>query len=230
MIHEAIADASWAGVVADKLGRWVEATPKGRLCLPTGRTVEPVYSQFEGSVLFGGSTIFLLDEFGGLPAHDPGRCESMIRRSFLDKLGSRPELHLPHVDGDDPDVEATRYDSLISAGGLDLVLLGLGTNGHVGMNEPGSTPDSPTRAVALAQSTQDNAIGYGATSTPTWGVTIGMDRILESKAVWLLVTGEHKAEILKRTLEGPMTSEVPASLLKSHPGLTVLSDRSASPA
>ena len=135
------------------------------------------------------------------------------------------------VDDPSPDDACRRFDAAVAAaGGLDLVVLGLGRNGHVGVNEPGSAADSPTRKVALAAATQDAARRYGIDSPPTHGVTLGMAAILAAPEVWLLVSGGEKAAILARALEGPATEDVPASLLQHHAGLTVIADASAAAA
>ena len=105
--------------------------------------------------------------------------------------------------------------------------MGLGLNGHVGMNEPGSAADSPTRLVELAESTRRTAVDYGADEPPTHGVTIGMARIMAAREVWLLVTGEHKASVLGQALQTEITPAVPASLLRSHPALSVFADEPA---
>ncbi len=116
----------------------------------------------------------------------------------------------------------------MAAAGLDLVLLGLGMNGHVGLNEPGSEADSPTRVVEIADSSRSAATErYGAATAPTRGITLGMDRLLTADEVWLLVRGERKAAILARTLEGPEGPDVPATFLRRHPRFTVFADRSA---
>jgi glucosamine-6-phosphate deaminase len=115
----------------------------------------------------------------------------------------------------------------VDSGGLDLTLLGLGGNGHIGLNEPGTTADSPTRVVRLAVSTKEAAGRYGSGQEPEWGMTLGMRSILDSQEIWLLVTGSHKTEILDQVLNGPIGPEVPASFLRTHPNIVVLADRSA---
>jgi glucosamine-6-phosphate deaminase len=112
--------------------------------------------------------------------------------------------------------------------GLDLVVLGLGMNGHVGFNEPGSFADSPTRIVRLAASSRAAAMArYGAATVPTAGITVGMDRILAAGEVWLLVTGNRKAGILRRALRDPEDPDCPASCLRRHPNLAVIVDEEA---
>ena len=225
---EVFSDESWAGECADRFKRFMSDHPSPRVCLPTGVTMTPFYREVAEKVDLSGATIFLLDEFGGLPVDDPGRCETMLRRELLDLAKGEPGLLVPDVDARDLGAEAKRYDDRIAEEGLDLAVLGLGSNGHIGMNEPGSGPESPTRVVALDSSTTDHAReAYGATSSPTWGMTVGLAQLLASRKVWLLVTGRHKASILEATLTGPIGSDVPATLLRDHPNAKVLADTSA---
>ena len=201
--------------------------PNARLCLPTGSTPRPVYRRAAKAIDFSSAEVFLLDEFGLLPG-DAARCDEMIRRDFLDLLQVPPAA----FDTLDPQagdlaVECRRFDKSVASGGLDLTMLGLGHNGHLGLNEPGSTPDSATRIVHLEQSTVVAADRYGPSSPPVWGLTLGMKAILESAEIWLLVTGPEKQEILNRVLEGPIGPDVPASFLRTHPRAVVLADESA---
>lgn len=106
--------------------------------------------------------------------------------------------------------------------------MGLGLNGHIGFNEPGSTADSPTRVVNLEARSQAVATDrYGAGAVPVRGITLGLARLLVADEIWLLVTGERKADVLRRALEGPEGSDCPASFLRRHPSLRVLADGAA---
>ena len=127
----------------------------------------------------------------------------------------------------DPVVAARRIDA-IAAEGLDLTLLGLGINGHIGLNEPGSTADDPTRVVTLdARSRSVATDRYGAAAAPERGITLGIGRLLESREIWLLVTGERKAAVLAEALDGPESADLPASFLRRHPRLRVIADEPA---
>lgn len=220
-----IADADWAGHVAEEFGRRVG--PGSRICLPTGDTVRPFFAAVANRTDLDGVQIFMLDEFGGLPEGDPGRCETMIRRDLLRHARGVPKTRLPDVDAADPDHEAYRYADLLEDGGIDLAIVGLGRNGHVGMNEPGATADLTTRVVELDPSTSAHAAHYGATITPTWGITVGLAELLAARELWLLVTGEHKSDILHRTLNDPIGPEIPATQLRDHDNFTVFADESA---
>ena len=220
-------DQLWPGVTSERWIEFIAEHPTARLCLPTGDSPRPVYATSAPKIDLSSATVFLLDEFD-LPCGHPARCDSMLERDLL-KLATRPPqiVHGLHPCALDQDAECDRFDALVTAGGLDLTLLGLGGNGHLGLNEPGSTADSPTRSVDLAQATTRAAAHYGDNAAPIRGMTLGMQRILESNEVWLLVTGSHKAAILRRMMEGPVSSDVPASFLRDHDNATILADQSA---
>ena len=224
--------ADWAGFVASELAREVRDRPGLRLCLPTGDTPTPVYEALAamvnaGEVSISGATVVLLDEYVGLEPADPARLDGRLRRELIDVVDAPPAFHPVPVDEVQPDEAARRHD-LLAAEGLHLTLLGLGGNGHVGLNEPGSTADALTRVVPLTAESQRGAVErYGADRTPESGITLGLARILASDEVWLLVTGSGKAEVLARTLEGPETADCPASFLRRHGRLRVIADEPA---
>ena len=170
----------------------------------------------------GEPMIFLLDEFGGLPRHDPARCAAMLRRD----LPGVPFL-APDVDGEDPEAAAGAYGHTIDDGGLDLAVVGLGGNGHLGMNEPGSSPLSETRVVDLARSTSAGALRYGATIEPLWGITVGLRQLMGARELWLVVSGGHKAEILRRVLADQIGPDLPATFLREHHNARLLADAAA---
>jgi glucosamine-6-phosphate deaminase len=210
-----------AGVVASWCER-LRRNPRLRMCLPSGRTPEKIYAAMAIAVetsqaSFRNAEVFALDEFGGLPKDDPGRCVNMLRRQLTDHVDlPRDRFHIIDVDAHDLENVCRNYDRMIGAG-FDLVLLGIGRNGHLGMNEPGSTRDSVTRRVDLAASTINASARYLThQQLPTWGVTVGMKLLLASKEVWLLANGHAKAKIVARAVKGEITTEVPASLLREH--------------
>jgi glucosamine-6-phosphate deaminase len=222
---ETIPDADWAEQVAKRLAQQI--APGKRLCLATGHTPTPVYRHIAETVSLDGLSLFLLDEFGGLPLGDPGRCQSMLSRDLLDGCAGSPVVHVPDVDAAVSDEAAARYGDMIRDGGIDLAIVGLGGNGHIGMNEPGTTIDQPTRVVDLSVATSEGAASYGATVSPTWGITVGMAELMAAGEVWVLVTGGHKTDILNRALHGPVDPEAPVSFLTEHPNCTFLADESA---
>jgi glucosamine-6-phosphate deaminase len=202
--------------------------PGQRLCLPTGSTPKPVYATYAaGGGDLTGTTVFLLDEFGLTPG-GPARCDAMLDADLLARLAA-PPARLVTWDTTTPDLtaECGRMEEEIAEGGLDLTLLGVGMNGHIGMNEPGSPVDSRSRVVDLHPATVEGAARYGADEAPAWGVTLGIGTLLESRSIWLLVTGSAKAEILAKALKGPETPQVPASFLRRHGDITVWADEEA---
>lgn len=222
---QVIADSDWAEYVAEEFDQRVGHG--SRICLPTGDTVRPFFAEVATRTDLDGVQIFMLDEFGGLPEDDPGRCEAMIKRDLLQHVRGSPRTRLPDVDAADPVHEAYRYADLLDDGGIDLAIVGLGRNGHVGMNEPGATADLTTRVVELEPSTSEHAAHYGATDTPTWGITVGIAELLTARELWLLVTGEHKSDVLNRALNDPIGPEIPATQLRDHHNFTVFADESA---
>jgi glucosamine-6-phosphate deaminase len=228
---EVLSETAWTDHVAGLLADRFAADPGLVVCLPTGSTPRPVYDALpdvlrERGVAADGTTVVVLDDYLGLPPGHPRRCDLVIGREVLDRLPPpRPRLIAVDVDAADVGAACAAFDAgIAAAGGLDLVVLGLGLNGHVGMNEPGSTADSPTRMVELAPSTRETAAGYGVDPPPTHGVTLGMTGILAAHEIWLLATGPDKRTVVRQLLDGPMTSQLPASLLRGHPGLRIIVD------
>jgi glucosamine-6-phosphate deaminase len=214
-------DAGWAELAAAALRQRLAESPHSRLCLATGSTPLPLYDRVAAAPDdFAAASVLLLDEFGGLPADEPARCDAVLRRALIDRV--RPAAYRSiDVDAADLDAERAAIDAWIDDGGIDLAVLGLGVNGHLGMNEPRSPVEGRTARVELAPSTIDGARRYfEGRHRPTWGVTVGLGDLLRARAVWVLAAGPTKAAIVARGLEGPVTTDVPASLLQDHRGCT----------
>jgi len=205
------------------------------MCLPSGHTPNPIYAAMgrsvaRGEVSFREAQVIALDDFGGLAPDDPGRCRNMVQRHLLDHVDLPKErFHFIDTEARDLDAVCRGYDRLIEeGGGFDLTLLGIGLNGHLGLNEPGSAPDSTTRRVQMHESTVKASAGYLTHGDlPTWGVGVGLKHLLGSKEVWLLASGQKKAEIIARTVKGEVTNQVPASLLRKHPNCSLFADAGA---
>ncbi len=224
---EVFDDEQWTDRVTERWSAFMQETSTARLCLPTGETPRPLYALAAPAIDFTDALIFLLDEFD-LPPGNQARCDEMINRDFLDLLSQPPAaVDMLGFGVASLAEECRRFEDLVDDGGLDLTLLGVGTNGHLGLNEPGSLRDSPTRVVEVAASTAAGAHRYGTVERPTRGMTLGLRPILDSREIWLLVTGSNKASILERLMNGPIGPDVPASFLRDHPNVTVLADRSA---
>jgi glucosamine-6-phosphate isomerase len=226
-------EEAWVRGVANLWRDRLNTNPRLRMCLPSGNTPNKVFAAMgravkERQVSFQRAEIFCLDEYGGLSPDDPGRCANMLRRYLLSGI-DLPEKQFHRIDIDAPDLDAVccEFDRAIEPG-FDLTLLGLGLNGHLGMNEPGSPEDSPTRRVELAPSTTASSAAYLThSSLPTWGVAVGLKQLLGSKEVWLLVNGPAKAEIVRRTVTESIGTQLPASLLRNHSNSFLIVDAAA---
>ena len=205
------------------------------MCLPSGHTPIKIFeamarSVANGWVSFREAEIFALDDYGGLAPDDPGRCRNMLRRYLVDHI-NLPQEHFHWINTDERHLDKVcrDYDALIEkGGGFDLTLLGIGVNGHLGLNEPGSSPDSATRRVDMHESTIKASAGYVTHSNlPTWGIGVGLKHLLASKEVWLLANGVKKAEIIRRTVKDEISVEVPASLLRRHADCSLFVDAEA---
>ena len=220
---------AWADAIAGELIDRLQATPSMRLCLPTGETPAPLYAalvRHSPAGLWSRVTVVLLDEYLGLAPEDPAAGGPRLRRELIDRVapGRFVDVDTAHAD---PAAAARTLDEA-AAEGLDLALLGLGLNGHIGLNEPGSTAQSPTRVVELAERSREVATSrYGAAAAPERGITLGLERLLQARELWLLVTGERKAPILRDALDGPETPDVPASFLRRHARCRVIADAAA---
>jgi len=229
----ALADMA-AGIIADQ----VRTKPASVLGLATGSTPEDTYAllvkahKAEG-LDFSGVTTFNLDEYLGLPReHDQSYYWFMHDRLF-NHVNVKPEnVNLPDGMAADPEAACRNYeDKIKAAGGIDLQLLGIGGDGHIAFNEPGSSLASRTRVKTLTEQTiQDNArlfFGGDESLVPRFAITMGVGTILDARHLLLLATGERKAEIVRAFIEGPVTSAVTASALQLHPNVTVILDEAA---
>ena len=228
-----------ANLLSDHLALAIADNPHIVLGLSTGFTSLLAYQSLvirhheKGGFSFNNLTAFSTDEYVGLPPHDHRSTRFMMNYHLFRQVDiKRENTFVPRGDAPDLDAECKAYDLLIQArGGLGLVVLGLGHNGHVGLNEPGSIAKSRTRLVDLTPSTIA-AISGGErfksfTDAPPQAISMGMAQILNARKVLLIATGVGKAEAIKRVFEGKVTPGVPASFLTAHPELTVITDTDA---
>jgi glucosamine-6-phosphate deaminase len=219
--------------VAQFVARALRAQPDLVLGLPTGRTMVPVYEELvrlhqRGRADFRRSTTFNLDEFIGLgPAH-PGSYRMFMRRLLFDAVNIPPAArHFPRSTADG----GRRYDRQIGrAGGLDLCVLGIGMNGHLGFNEPAPGLAPGTHRVRLtAASRRANAYLFSGqvSAVPRTAMSMGIGTIMNARALVLIATGSEKAAIVRRAIAGPVTTRIPASLIQTHPNALVVLDRDA---
>jgi glucosamine-6-phosphate deaminase len=230
------ADALARALAAD-VARTLTARPASVLGLPTGRTPIPLYRELvrlyrAGRADFRRATTFNLDEFLGLGARDPRSYRAFMQRHLFDHVNvQRRRIHF--LDGTARDVarECDRYEAAIDrAGGIDLQLLGLGTNGHIGFNEPARALVARTHCTRLKlASRRANAPLFGnrLTAVPREALSVGMATILHAKRIVLLATGATKARCVERMIDGPLTPRLPASFLQLHQNAEVWLDRAA---
>jgi glucosamine-6-phosphate deaminase len=229
-----------AACVAERLHQALEQAAV--LGLATGRTMEPVYAALRQRLLalpmpqrqplLRRWRSFNLDEYVGLgPAHSRSFATFMQQQLAGPLQLERGRLALPDGLALDPDAEAQRYGAAVAAaGGIDLQLLGLGSNGHVGFNEPPCSEVEPCRCLTLSAATREQnagAFGGDPAAVPARAITLGTQEILAARRLLLVVTGAAKAEILRRALLEPPCPAVPASWLQRHPHLEVVVDEAA---
>lgn len=226
-----------AQAAADLVSEALRNVPRSVLALPTGRTSIGFYAALVAmhrrqAISLRFATTFNLDEFVGLPASHPGTYRSFMRYHLFEHVDIEPgNAHVPDGEALDLAGECDRYESMVArAGGIDLAVLGIGENGHIGFNEPGSPLDSRTRVVDLAPaSRRANAHLFERLSdVPSRAITMGIGTILEARRLILLANGSAKADALHRALRGPVATSLPASALQLHPNVVVIADREAS--
>lgn len=223
----AAAGEAAAGLIAEEAA----ARPQLVLGVATGSTPEPVWQALAARRLdLSAARAFALDEYVGLPPGHPQSYRAVVEREIAVPLGlARARVRVPGDDGDDDAAPARFERDLARAGGVDVQVLGIGRNGHIAFNEPGSPLDSRTRIAPLAAATRrDNARFFASLDeVPTHCITQGIGTILEARRIVLLAFGEAKAEAVAAALDGPVTSTVPASALQLHRDVVVLLDRAA---
>lgn len=214
----------------------VERKPEAVLGLATGSTPIPAYRELvklahERKVSFAGVKTFNLDEYLGLSGSHPQSYRQYMNRYLFEHLDIPLwQTALPDGAASDPEAECAAFEARIrAAGGVDLWLLGIGSNGHIGFNEPGAPRDCRTRVASLAPSTiEASAKDFGgAAGVPRQALTAGVATILEAREILLLATGAGKAPAVAGALEGPITPQLPASYLQAHPSCAFVLDRAA---
>ena len=224
-------------VAADAITALLHRKPDAVLGLATGSSPLAIYDELvtrcaAGQISFSQVRGFTLDEYVGLPAEHPERYRNVIDNVFVSRVDFAPGA-VQGPDGLAADIPAacTAYEeSIRAAGGIDLQILGIGTDGHIGFNEPGSSLASRTRIKTLtAQTRSDNARFFDddIDAVPTHCLTQGLATILEARHVVLVATGRQKAEAVHHLVEGAVSAMWPGSVLQHHPHVTVLLDDAA---
>ena len=206
------------------------------LGLATGSTPIGTYDQLvewynKGDLDFSEVTTVNLDEYKGLPRTNDQSYYYFMHQHLFDRVNIDPErTNVPNGMEPDAEKECGRYEELIrSLGGVDLQLLGLGHNGHIGFNEPGEAFEKETHCVDLTESTieANKRFFASADDVPKQAYTMGIKTIMQAKKILIVVNGENKADIVERAFFGPVTPEVPASILQLHNDVTLVGDEAA---
>jgi glucosamine-6-phosphate deaminase len=217
------------------VGRLLRAKPDAALALPTGSTPAAIYAELvrqhrDEGLSFGRATAFNLDEYVGLPPDHPGSFRRAMHEALYRHVDLPPgRAHAPDGHAADLAAACAGYEAAIAAaGGLDLALLGLGTDGHIAFNEPTSSFGSRTRLKTLTDETRTaNQNGFGADPVPHHALTVGIATILSARRCLLVAFGMAKAAAVAKMVEGPLAALVPASALQLHPHATVIVDEAA---
>lgn len=206
------------------------------LGLATGGTPKGLYEAMiedhrKNGTSYQNVTTFNLDEYIGLKEQDPNSYHYYMAESLFNHIDiPKFQTYLPNGLEDDYNHECERYDRLIKTlGGIDLQVLGIGQNGHIGFNEPGTSFQSSTHIVTLEESTRKANARYFNTldDVPTHAITMGISSIMNSKEILLLVSGEEKADAMQKLLHGEVSEDFPASVLKRHSHVTIIADQKA---
>ena len=220
---------------AEYIAALVTQKPDALLCLASGDTPIETYRRFvalvrTGRVDVSRCTFVGLDEWVGFGPDDAGSCSFYVYRDLFRPLGLRSEqIHTFDAKASDLGAECARIDALIdSRGGLDLLLVGMGMNGHIALNEPGTPFTNGCHVVDLAESTITVGQKYFDNETIlTRGITLGLRHLTEARDVILLVSGNKKAAMLNTALTGPVTEQVPASIVQTQPNVRIWVDEAA---
>lgn len=229
-----------ARTLAGQIARSLAEKPGLVLGLPTGRTPVRLYHELgsmyaKEQVDFARATTFNLDEFLGIPASHPGSYRSFMQEHLFSRVNVSPErINIPNGAASDPAEECARYERAIAdAGGIDLQLLGIGTNGHIGFNEPARELAGTTHRVVLKASTRHSNAGlFGGdeSQVPKEALSMGMATIMHARSIVLIATGKSKARCIQRVVRGPITPKLPASFLQMHRRVELMLDESAASA
>jgi glucosamine-6-phosphate deaminase len=230
-------DRAAARALARRIVRTLAQNPRLVLGLPTGKTPVGFYHELAsiaavGQADFSQATTFNLDEFLGIAPTHAGSYRQFMEQHLFSRVNLRPEnIHFLDGSAPDPEAECRRYDQAIEdAGGIDIQILGIGTNGHIGFNEPGPELHARSHRVTLRSETRRSnaALFHGdPQAVPGEALSMGMATILQARAIVLLATGRSKAVCVERLVDGPITTALPASFLQLHHDVAIMVDTSA---
>ncbi|GMV92374.1 MAG: glucosamine-6-phosphate deaminase [Candidatus Hydrogenedentota bacterium] len=214
----------------------LRGNPSALLCAASGSSPLGLYAELAkvcagDPQLFSALRVIKLDEWGPLTVDDPASCEFYVRTKVCEPLGVDGGRYITfRGDASDPEAECAAFASALqSAGPIDICILGMGVNGHVGMNEPADWLHETAHVAVLAKESQGHGMLANALRQPTYGMTLGMGDILRSRLVLLLVSGVKKREAMAEFMSRRISTRFPASLLWTHPNAIVIADRRAMP-
>ena len=236
-VHILKSEAAVALAVATRVTRLLATRPAAVLGLPTGNTPIRLYAELRrrhrlGQIDFSKASTFNLDEFWGLPWAHPASYRAFMDEHLFQHVNLSPRrIHFLNGMANSADVECARYETAIQrAGGLDLLILGIGTNGHIGFNEPAPSLTADTHLARLAPATRrSNAYLFNGrqSAVPPEALSMGVGTILRSRAVILIATGASKVDAVRAAVHGQVTPRMPASLLQLHRDVELVLDYAA---
>lgn len=225
-----------SSVAASKVAKIIEEKPNAVLGLPTGNTPLGMYHELiamhqKANLSFEKVTTFNLDEYIGLERDHINSYNYFMFHNFFKHIDiDKANINIPNGNTEDPKEECAEYEKKIAkAGGIDLIILGIGVNGHIAFNEPSDHFPASTHIVTLDQSTvQANARFFmSVDEVPRFAITMGIGSIMHCRKIMLLANGEAKAQAVKEALQGPITPALPGSALQLHKDVTVILDTGA---
>ena len=212
-------------LAAEMIAAQISAKPDCAVAFAAGQTPEGVYEELAKMqcIDFSACEAFNICEYEGLEAGDPRSCSGQLQAQLYSKLGIT-KIHTPTADNAD-----SFDDEIASCGGLELILLGIGTNGHIGFNEPATLYDTETHIAQLTDKTKQMKAAHfgGAENVPSTAVTMGLKTICRARNVILIAFGEEKADIVYKLVYGKTSTYVPAAMLQMHINMTLMLDEGA---
>ena len=222
---------SLCAAAAESINDIISANKKASLCLATGSSPEGLYSTIvkqasSDQAKYSSIHIVKLDEWGGLADNHPATCEFYLRNKFVDPLKVSSDRYTSFKSSaQDRSAECRRIQAELDRhDGIDVCVLGLGTNGHLGLNEPAPHLMAHVHVAELTDQTKQHSMLEGSEQKPSWGFTLGMGDLLKSKKIILIVNGQKKTAQLRRLLEPSVETDYPASFLWLHPDVELYTD------
>jgi len=221
---------------AEIVKKQIKEKPNTVLGLATGSTPLGMYKHLiemykRGEIDFSNVITFNLDEYIGLSPDHPQSYHYFMFHNFFNHINIKKEnVHIPNGIAEDLEEECRKYEEEIEkAGGIDLQILGIGINGHIGFNEPDESIETKTHVVTLTEKTinANKRFFKSAEEVPRKAITMGLGSIMKAKKIVLLASGKNKAEAIKETIKGQLTTKVPATVLALHPDVTIIIDKEA---